>query len=178
MNNLQYPVGSRPQNRDYSSQERTSFIQTIQDAPTNLSQAVKDLTQLQLNTPYREGGWSVRQVVHHISDSHINGFVRMKMALTEDTPLVATYAQNEWATLADSTIEIDVSVTLITVLHARWTFLMRSMLERDWKRGFMHPQAGVITLEQALAIYEWHSRHHVAHITELKKRMGWQTALQ
>jgi hypothetical protein len=173
VNNLQYPVGSRPQNRSYSSQERTVFIQTIQDAPKNLSQAVSSLTELQLDTPYRDGGWTVRQVVHHVSDSHINGIVRMKMALTDDTPMIATYAQNECARLADSMVEIDLSVTLITVLHARWTFLMHSMLEQDWKRGFMHPQTGVMTLEQALAIYEWHSRHHVAHIAELKKRMGW-----
>jgi hypothetical protein len=138
----------------------------------NLLQAVAGLTALQLDTPYRENGWTVRQVVHHIADSHINGFVRVKQALTEDTPIVSLYAQNEWAGLEVSTANTELSVTLITALHARWLILWRSLLESDWQRGFRHPQSGVITLEQALAIYDWHSRHHVAHITELRKRLN------
>jgi uncharacterized damage-inducible protein DinB len=173
MNDLRYPVGERPQQISYSSQEREVLIQTIQDAPENLARAVTGLTISQLDTPYREGGWTVREVVHHMADSHINGFVRMKLALTEDTPTVSTYERNEWPKLADSRMPIDASVMLLTALHARWIVLLRSVPDQDWTRAFRNPQTGLITLEQALAIYDWHSRHHVAHITGLRERLGW-----
>jgi DinB superfamily len=170
---LRYPVGERPQQTSYSSLEREMLIQTIEDAPEELARAVAGFSISQLDTPYREGGWTVREVVHHLADSHINGFVRMKLALTEDTPTVSTYERNEWPKLADSRMPIDASVMLVTALHARWTVLLRSIPDQDWTRAFRNPQTGVITLEQALAIYDWHSRHHVAHITELRERMGW-----
>lgn len=173
MNDLRFPVGERPQQTSYSSQEREVFIQTIEDAPKKLARAVDGFTIAQLDTPYREGGWTVREVVHHMADSHINGFVRMKLALTEDTPTISTYGRNEWPKLADSRMPIDVSVMLLTALHARWIVLLRFVPDQDWTRGFRNPQTGLITLEQALAIYDWHSRHHVAHITELRTRMGW-----
>jgi uncharacterized damage-inducible protein DinB len=173
MIDLRYPVGERPQQISYSSREREVLIQTIEDAPENLARAVADFSISQLETPYREGGWTVREVVHHMADSHINGFVRMKLALTEDTPTVSTYERNEWPKLADSRMPIDASVMLLTALHARWTVLLRSIPDQDWIRGFRNPQTGLITLEQALAIYDWHSRHHVAHITGLRERMGW-----
>jgi DinB superfamily len=173
MNDLRYPVGERPQQISYSSQEREVLIQTIEDAPENLARAVADFSISQLDTPYREGGWTVCEVVHHMADSHINGFVRMKLALTEDTPTISTYERNEWPKLADSRMPIDASVMLLTALHARWTVLLRSILDQDWTRAFRNPQTGLITLEQALAIYDWHSRHHVAHITGLRERIGW-----
>jgi uncharacterized damage-inducible protein DinB len=173
MIDLRYPVGERPQQIRYSSQEREVLIQTIEDAPENLAPAVADFSISQLDTPYREGGWTVREVVHHMADSHINGFVRMKLALTEDTPTVSTYERNEWPKLADSRMPIDASVMLLTALHARWTVFLRSIPDQDWIRAFRNPQTGLITLEQALAIYDWHSRHHVAHITGLRERMGW-----
>jgi DinB superfamily len=173
MNDLRYPVGERPQQISYSSQEREVLIQTIEDAPENLARAVADFSISQLDTPYREGGWTVCEVVHHMADSHINGFVRMKLALTEDTPTISTYERNEWPKLADSRMPIDASVMLLTALHARWTVLLRSILDQDWTRAFRNPQTGLITLEHALAIYDWHSRHHVAHITGLRERMGW-----
>jgi uncharacterized damage-inducible protein DinB len=136
--------------------------------------AVKGLSEQQLDTPYREGGWSVRQVVHHVPDSHLNSYIRFKWALTEDEPTIKPYAEDRWARLADSKVTpIEVSLTLLDSLHRRWSDLLHSLRGEDWKRKLRHPEAGVLTLDKMLALYAWHGRHHVAHITSLREKMGW-----
>ena len=173
MTDPRYPVGPLTHKAAYSSDERAAMIQIIQDAPAMMRRAVAGLTDAQLDTPYRDGGWTVRQVVHHVPDSHINAYTRMKLALTEDAPTIKPYDEAGWARLADSNLPTDVSLTLLEALHTRWTVLLRSITEDGWARAFNHPDNGLTTLEQALATYEWHSRHHVAHVTALREKMGW-----
>jgi hypothetical protein len=128
----------------------------------------------QLDTPYREGGWTVRQLVHHVADSHINAYVRMRLALTEDWPTIKPYEEAEWAKLEDArTLPVEVSLALLKSLHLRWVALLKSLSEADWARGYVHPESGRERLETVAGIYGWHSQHHVAHVTELRKRMGW-----
>jgi hypothetical protein len=134
---------------------------------------VAGLDDAQLDTPYREGGWTVRQLVHHVADSHANSYIRFKLALTEDWPTIKPYDEKAWANLADSQMPIDVSMALIAALHTRWVNLLGSMSEGDFSKGYTHPENGKQTLAVALAIYDWHSRHHVAHITALRARQGW-----
>jgi uncharacterized damage-inducible protein DinB len=151
------------------------FIQQIEEAPARLREAVKGLTLEELNTPYREGGWTVRQVVHHVPDSHMNSYVRFRLALTEDEPTIKPYMENLWAELPDArSAPIDLSLGLLESLHTRWVALLRSLTPEQWKRQFRHPELGVVSLEQNLALYAWHGRHHVAHITSLRERMGWK----
>ena len=136
--------------------------------------AVAGLTPERFDTPYRPGGWTVRQVVHHVPDSHMNAYVRFKLALTEDEPTIKPYEEAAWAELADSaSTPADVSLTLLETLHDRWVRLLRSMTEADFARKFRHPQLGVVPLDKNLALYAWHGKHHVAHITSLRQRMGW-----
>ena len=136
--------------------------------------AVAGLTPERFDTPYRPGGWTVRQVVHHVPDSHMNAYVRFKLALTEDEPTIKPYEEAAWAELADSaSTPVDVSLTLLETLHDRWVRLLRSMTEADFARKFRHPQLGVVPLDKNLALYAWHGKHHVAHITSLRQRMGW-----
>jgi len=136
--------------------------------------AVAGLTEEQLDTPYRSGGWTVRQVVHHVPDSHMNSYVRFKLALTEEEPLITPYDEALWAKLADSAAPIEGSVELLDGLHRRWVSLLQSMSEGDFGRSFRHPELGLVRLEQNLALYSWHSKHHVTHITALRDRMGWR----
>ncbi len=173
MTDPRYPVGPLTHKAAYSPDERAAMIQTIQDAPATMRAAVAGLTDAQLDTPYRDGGWTVRQVVHHVPDSHINAYTRMKLALTEDAPTIKPYDEAGWAQLADSSLPIDVSLTLLEALHARWTVLLRAIPDTGWTRTFNHPDNGCTTLEQALATYDWHSRHHVAHVAALRAKMGW-----
>jgi len=150
------------------------FLEQIAQTPAKLRGAVAGLADAQLDTPYRPDGWTVRQVVHHVPDSHLNSYVRFKLALTEDDPTIKTYAEDRWAELADSkATPIEVSLTLVDSLHDRWMRLLRSLTPEEWKRTFRHPELGPMTLEKTLALYAWHGRHHVAHITELRKRMSW-----
>jgi hypothetical protein len=135
---------------------------------------VNGLTETQLDTPYRQGGWTVRQIVHHVPDSHLNSYIRFKLALTEDRPTIKPYDEALWAGLSDSRdTPVETSLTLLESLHSRWIVLMRGMGEADWKRTFNHPERGVVSLENTLAMYAWHSKHHVAHITELRRRERW-----
>jgi len=135
---------------------------------------VAGLTGAQLDTPYRPGGWTVRQVVHHVPDSHLNSYVRFRWALTEEEPDIKAYHEDRWAELADArTAPVEVSLALLDSLHARWVALLRSLNEQEWKRTFRHPQHGLITLEKNAALYAWHGRHHTAHITRLRERNGW-----
>lgn len=156
----------------YSS--RSENIDSIANLPTNLTAAVDGLNDEQLDTPYRDGGWTLRQTVHHVADSHINSLCRFKLALTEDeTPTIRPYYEDRWAELADSRLPVDVSLAIIVGVHARWTELLKNMSDTDFTREFTHPETGNWTLESVLGLYAWHSRHHTAHITHLRERMGW-----
>ena len=169
-----YPIGKFEAPKSFSAADRSASIGTIADAPAAMRAAVKGLNDKQLDTPYRDGGWTVRQVVHHVPDSHMNAFIRFKLALTEENPAIKTYEEQLWADLPDvRDTPIEVSLSLLESLHKRWVILLRGMKESDFSRAFKHPQWGLITLDQTLALYAWHSRHHVAHITELRKAKGW-----
>ncbi len=153
---------------------RAAAIADIAALPSQLRAAVMDLTDQQLDTPYRDGGWTVRQVVHHLADSHINGFIRVKLALTEDHPTIKPYDESLWARLPDARLPIDVSLTLIEAVHARWVVVYQGMSPADFARTFFHPESGItFTLDRHVQDYSWHGRHHVAHITALRQRLGW-----
>lgn len=171
---LRYPVGKFKMDGKITEAGRTALIEGIAQAPAKLRAAVAGLSAERLDTPYRPGGWTVRQVVHHLPDSHLNAYVRLKLALTEDVPTIKTYEQQRWAELDDArTAPVEVSLTLLESLHQRWTLLLRHLQPADFARSFRHPELGLVTLDQQLGLYEWHGRHHVAHITSLKERMGW-----
>ena|SRR5437660_423177 len=174
MIDARYPIGKFHFEGPPSEAQRASFINDIEQAPAALRAAVKDLMPDQLDTPYREGGWTVRQVAHHVPDSHMNAYVRFKLALTEDEPTIKPYAEDRWAQLTDTqSTPVEVSLALLESLHSRWVNLLRSLGPEDWKRRFRHPELGPVSLEKNLALYSWHGRHHVAHVSELRKRMGW-----
>jgi len=174
MSDLRYPIGKFTYDGPLTEDRKRAFLDDIAQTPANLRAAVKGLTQDQLETPYRPGGWTVRQVVHHVPDSHLNSYVRFKLALTEDEPTIKPYAEDRWAELADTkATPVDVSLTLLESLHDRWVRLLRSLGTEEWKRTFRHPELGAMTLEKTLALYAWHGRHHVTHITNLRHREGW-----
>ena len=174
MTDLRYPVGKFKYDGPLNENQKQEALNEIAQAPANLRAAVNGLSDAQLDTPYRPEGWTVRQVVHHLPDSHVNSYVRFKLALTEDEPTIKPYAEDRWAQLADTkATPIEVSLTLLDSLHDRWMRLLRSLTREEWQRAFRHPEHGVMALEKALALYAWHGRHHVAHITELRKRMSW-----
>lgn len=168
-----YPVGKFERPETITPEERLNAIATLAELPEDLRNAVEDLSSGQLNTPYREGGWTVRQLVHHIADSHMNAFIRVRLALTEDWPTIKPYDEAAWAKLHDSVAPIEWSLELIESLHARWVMLLQSFTEEQWKRGYRHPEGGDTTLDAATLMYAWHSRHHVAHITHLRTKEGW-----
>jgi hypothetical protein len=172
---LRYPVGKWViPSAELTADQRSEFINQIAETPARLRQAVQGLSEEQLGTPYRPGGWTVRQVVHHVPDSHLNSYVRFKLALTEDEPTIKTYHEDLWAELADSSVTpVAVSLVLLESLHHRWVLLLRSIKEPDWSRRLKHPEVGTITLDQLLSLYGWHGRHHIAHVTSLRQRMGW-----
>jgi uncharacterized damage-inducible protein DinB len=174
MTDPRYPIGKAQLKPELSDAERREAMDAIAAVPANLRAAVAGLTQEQLDTPYRDGGWTVRQVVHHVPDSHVNAYIRFKLALTEDTPTIKTYEEDRWAQLADTkTTPIEVSLTLLEAVHRRWDDLLRSLGPDNFQRPLNHPDNGRMTLDQMLGLYAWHGRHHVAHVTELRKRMGW-----
>src|ERR1700679_263996 len=168
-----YPIGRFGAPASSDVKVRAEQIRTLRLLPERLRAAVDGLSDSQLDTPYRDGGWTVRQVVHHIADSHANSYVRFKLALTEDGPTIKPYDEAAWARLPDSSLAIEPSLVLITGLHQRFVGLLESMSEEDFERGFNHPERGRVTLAKNLAIYDWHSRHHTAHITSLRARKGW-----
>ena len=170
---LRYPVGEFKPADGYTEDERRRFVSEIEETPARLRAAVEGLSEEQLDTPYREGGWTVRQVVHHLPDSHMNGFIRLKLALTEDEPMVKTYMEDRWAELADAKAAPDVSLTLLDAVHRRWVMIWRSLTEEQFARKFRHPEWGTFKVEQHLALYAWHGRHHVGHVTSLRERSGW-----
>ena len=170
---LRYPIGPFEFNGGITAGQRRLLIEQIEEAPARLRAAVEDLSPEQMNTPYRPGGWTVRQVVHHVPDSHLNSYIRFKLALTEEEPTIKPYDEARWAELADSQAPPEVSLALLEFLHRRWVPLLRSLTPADFARTFRHPELGLMTLEKTLALYAWHGRHHVAHITSLRERMGW-----
>lgn len=174
MEDLSYPIGRFKPEPKITDAERKQLIDDIAAAPAALQEAVKGLSREQLETPYRPGGWTVRQVAHHLPDSHLNAYVRFKLALTEDQPTIKPYEQQLWAELPDAkTADIEMSLKLFEALHERWVFLLKSMRPDDFMRKFNHPESGINVLETTLQMYSWHGKHHVAHITSLRKRMGW-----
>jgi uncharacterized damage-inducible protein DinB len=174
MTDARFPIGKFHYEGPLSNDQKKAFLDDVEQTPAKLRAAVAGLSEKQLDTPYRPEGWTVRQVVHHVPDSHLNSYVRFKLALTEDEPTIKTYAEDRWAELADTkATPIEVSLTMLDSLHDRWMRLLRSLTAEEWKRTFRHPDLGPMTLEKTLALYAWHGRHHVAHITELRKRMVW-----
>jgi uncharacterized damage-inducible protein DinB len=174
MTDLRYPIGKFHFDAPLTEQQKQKALDDIANAPANLRAAVKGLSEAQLDTPYRPEGWTVRQVVHHVPDSHMNAYIRFKLALTEDEPTIKPYAEDRWAKLADTkATPIEVSLTMLESLHDRWMRLLRSLGPQDWKRTFRHPEMGAMTLEKTLALYAWHGCHHVAHVTTLRERSGW-----
>ncbi len=170
-----YPIGPfEMRGETLTEEERRRSIDQIAEAPRRLRAAVEGLSVDQLDTPYRPGGWTIRQVAHHVPDSHVNAYCRFKLTLTEHEPTIRTYEEAEWAKLADAReTPIEVSLALLEALHHRWVILLRSLSKSDFARTARHPSWGLITLDWLLAQYAWHGRHHVAHITSTKERMGW-----
>ncbi len=174
MTDVRYPIGKFEYDGPLTPEQRQELLHQIEQAPPRLRAAVKGLSEQQLDTPYRPEGWTIRQVVHHVPDSHLNAYVRFKLALTEDEPTIKPYAEDRWARLADTqATPVEVSLAMLDSLHDRWVRLLRSLQPEDWKRTFRHPVLGLVTLEKNLALYAWHGRHHVAHITSLRERNGW-----
>lgn len=171
---LRYPIGKFEWAGESTPDERRRFLDEIEQAPANMRAAVKGLDAGQIDTPYRDGGWTVRQVVHHVPDSHLNSYMRFKLALTEDEPVIKPYDEKLWAELPDvRSAPLEDSLVLLECLHRRWMILLRSLSAADFARTFRHPELGVVSLDKNLALYAWHGRHHVAHITSLRARKGW-----
>ncbi len=168
-----YPIGRFQRPETISADDRLSSIAILSELPSHLRNAVQGFDHAQLGTPYREGGWTVRQLVHHIADSHTNAIIRIKLALTENWPVIVPYNENAWAHLHDATGPVEWSLNLIEGLHARWVMLLQALDEAQWRRGFQHPERGPTSVELAACEYAWHSRHHTAHITHLRQRQDW-----
>ncbi|MFE8699884.1 YfiT family bacillithiol transferase [Cytobacillus sp. FJAT-54145] len=168
-----YPIGPFQFNDEITSVVTTGWINEIEDLPQLLRDAVEKLDDKQLDTPYRLGGWTVRQVVHHLADSHMNAYIRFRLALTEETPTIKPYDEGEWAKLDDYKLPIEVSLTLLEALHTRWTQFLRSLSPEDMQKTFIHPDSGEVSVGRNIGIYAWHGRHHLAHITTLCSRKGW-----
>ena len=174
MTNLRYPIGKFEYEGEITDEDVARWIDQIETSPQQVRAAVENLSDEQLDTPYRPGGWTVRQVVHHIGDSHMNSLVRFKWALTEDEPAIKAYDQVGWAELADyRDVPIDTALTFLEALHVRLVALLRSLDSDDLARRFIHPELGLVTLAWNIGLYAWHGRHHLAHITHLKVREGW-----
>jgi uncharacterized damage-inducible protein DinB len=171
---LRYPIGKLSRNSALTPDERASAIDAIATAPANLAQAVNGLNDAQLDTPYRPGGWTVRQLVHHVADSHINAYTRFRFGLTEDNPTIKPYEEAVWADLVDArTLPVSVSLLLLQALHERWVALLRGVPPDSFARTMQHPENGPTTIDGLLTTYAWHGRHHTAHVTALRERMGW-----
>jgi uncharacterized damage-inducible protein DinB len=174
MTDLRYPIGKAEMEPELTPERRRELIGQLEAMPDRLREAVAGLNAEQLDTPYRPGGWTVRQVIHHVPDSHLNAYIRCKWALTEDRPTIKTYEEARWAELPDSrSAPIEVSLALLENLHRRWVALLRALPAADFARTIQHPEWGLVNLDQLLGLYAWHGRHHVAHVAALRERMGW-----
>lgn len=171
---LRYPIGKFARPSTLTAAERRTAIDDIAVAPARLREAVRGLDDRQLDTPYRPDGWTVRQVVHHVPDSHLNAYTRFKLALTEQTPVIKPYDEDAWVRTGDvRTTPIETSLVLVEALHDRWVRLLETVTPEEFERGLTHPVNGMMNLHQLLALYQWHGKHHVAHITALRERSGW-----
>lgn len=171
---LRFPVGKFSWPASVSAAERKDFVSRIASTPARLRAALSGLSAAQLDTPYRDGGWTLRQVAHHVPDSHMNSYVRFKLALTEENPTIKPYDEAAWAGLSDSVeTPVETSLCLLDYLHQRWVVLLQGMSEPEWKKTFQHPALGSVTLEQNVSLYAWHGDHHIAHVTALRNRVGW-----
>lgn len=175
MDDLRYPTGRfTPKGAPLTSQERADFTARVAGLPAELRRAVAGLTDGQLDTPYREGGWSPRQIAHHVADSHLNAFVRFKLALTEDMPTIRPYDQEGWAAQADVLgVPVEASVEIVQGLHQRWVRLLGALTPSGFSRRLVHPEIGEIDLDFLLSLYAWHGHHHVTQIVALRQRQGW-----
>lgn len=173
MTDLRYPIGKFEKPASITPAERASFIHDMEETPAKLRAAVAGLSDKQLDAPYRPGGWTVRQVAHHLPDSHMNAYVRHKLTVTEDKPTIKPYEEARWAELVDGkAAPVAVSVQLLEALHSRWVAFLRSLKPEQFSRTFMHPESGGWTLDQSVAMYGWHGKHHIAHIMTLREREG------
>jgi hypothetical protein len=168
---MRYPIG--PPETEISSSGRSEHLAAIRSLPERFAAAYRGLDVAQLETPYREGGWTLRQVAHHVADSHMNAWVRMKLALTEEWPVIKPYNEKLWAETAETTGPIEVPLGLLTALHLRMSDLLDRLQPQDWARGYVHPERGRTSMEQVVTLYSWHGRHHTAHVLGLRERMGW-----
>jgi DinB superfamily len=174
MTDPRYPIGKFSFAGTIDAVQRQRWIEEIASQPIRLREAVAGLNDTQLDTPYREDGWTVRQVTHHVPDSHMNSYVRFKLALTEDNPTIKPYNEVGWANLADSKLPVEVSLRLLEAVHERWVVLLKSLTDVDFEKTFVHPQSGKTSeLARVLGLYAWHGNHHIAHVTELRKKMNW-----
>jgi len=171
---LSYPIGKFAYSAPMTKQQRLAAIDTIEQVPVKMREALRGLSPQQLDMPYRPGGWTVREVAHHVPDSHLNAYIRTKLALTEDEPTIKPYDEKRWAELADTRLTpIETSLVLLEAVHERWNHLLRPMSDADFARTFRHPEHGVRTVDWMTALYAWHGTHHLAHITSLRERNGW-----
>ncbi len=174
-NDPRYPIGKFNRVTSLTAAERATCVEQVAAAPAQFRRAVAGLTAAQLDTPYREGGWTVRQVAHHVPDSHMNAYLRFKFGLTEDSPAIKTYEEKDWAKTPEvAATPVDISLALLDALHARWVTLLRAMTPQQFERTIKHPEMGPTSLDTMLALYAWHGRHHTAHVTSLRERMGWR----
>jgi uncharacterized damage-inducible protein DinB len=172
---LRYPIGKFKRPDKLNDAERRAAIDDVAATPEHFKRALKGLTEAQLDTPYREGGWTVRQVAGHVPDSHLNAYIRFKLALTEPQPTIKPYKEGPWSELPDTRgTPVEVMLNLLESLHTRWIVLLRSIAPADWAKTLNHPENGVMNLDQLLALYAWHGKHHAAHITTLRERMKWR----
>jgi hypothetical protein len=174
MEELKYPIGKFSASENYTPQEIASFIARIEALPEKLETAIHGLTNAQLDTPYRDGGWTIRQVVHHVADSHMHAYIRTKWTLTETEPIIKAYLEKLWAETPEVTAHPSISINLLRALHIKWTTLLKSLTSQDLKKFFTHPETKrQVRLEVQIAMYAWHGEHHLAHITNLKLKSGW-----
>ena len=171
--NASYPIGTFQHEGTITNEWVQQWINDIEELPSKVRTAVQNLNEQQIDTPYRSDGWTVRQVVHHLADSHMNAYIRFKLAVTEENPVIKPYEEARWAELPDSKLSIDVSLNLLDALHQRWIVLLKNFTPADLKRTFIHPDAGVVSVGTNIGIYAWHGKHHTAHITSLIQTKGW-----
>ncbi len=170
---LRFPIGKRVPRDSHTAASRAAALATVRDTPAKIRAAVNGLTDSQMDTPYRPGGWTVRQLVHHMADSHMNAYIRTRLALTEDNPPIKPYDEAAWAELADKSCPIEPSLNIIDAVHLRWMAIFNSMTPEQFARTMFHPEHGKISIDALVEIYAWHGPHHTAHATELRKRNGW-----